>query len=223
MPRPQLVLHNLHRPLVIKTRRRTQNIHKARPMKQQEINTLKTHLRWITQRHDLAGIIYGTRKILGNSRLGQRLSNSIMIPWNQNHLHILRNLSDKLRGQPILLVNIRHLQVQLLTRIPSNTSHKIPADDNILDAISNVPLVRTSDLALQPAQDPAESILHEHLTPNMNIRNQHGVDLVASAPRPMIRNLRQDNILCDQQLPGTLSRLQKQYLISRNPTRGLPD
>src|SRR5713101_8124574 len=124
-----------------------------------------------------------------------------MIPWNQNHLHILRNLSDKLRGQPILLVNIRYLQVHLLTRIHSNTIHKIPADDNILDAISNVPLVRTADLSLQPAQDPAKSILHEHLTPNMNIRNQHGVDLVTSTPRPVIRNLRQDNILSDQYLP----------------------
>src|SRR5467141_3475714 len=146
-----------------------------------------------------------------------------MIPRNQNHIHILRNLSDKIRRQPILLVNISRLQVQLLTRIYSNTIHKISADDNILDAISNVPLVRTADLALQPAQNPAESILHEHLTPNMNIRNQHSVDLVASAPRPMIRNLRQNNILCNQQLPGTLSRLQKQYLISRNPTRGLPN
>src|SRR5438034_287266 len=80
-------------------------------------------------------------------------------------------------------------------------THKIPADDNILDAISNVPLFWTADLALQPAQDPAKSILHEHLTPNMDIRNQYGVDLVARPSRPVIRNLRQDNILSDQQLP----------------------
>src|SRR5207302_5366914 len=135
------------------------------------------------------------RKLLGNGRLRQRLSNSIVIPWNQNHFHILRNLPDKLRSQPILLVNVRDLQVQFLPRIHSNPVHQITADENVLDAISNVPLVGTSDLALQPAQDPAKSILHEHLTPDMNIGYQNRVELLASAPRFVIRNLWQHNIL----------------------------
>src|SRR6266568_8280442 len=192
-------------------------------MKQQEINTLQTHLRGITQRHDLAGIIDRTRKLFGNSRLWQRLSNRVMIPRNQNHIHIVRDLPDELRRQPILLVNISDLQIHFLSRIDSNPVHQIPANQNVLDSIGNMSLVRTTDLAPQPAQDPAKSILHEHLTPDVNIRYQNRIDLLASAPRFVIRNLWQHNILGDQQLSGTLPCLQKQYLISRDPTRRLPD
>src|SRR5713101_1630480 len=159
-------------------------------MKQQKINTLQTHLRRITQRHDTPRIIHRTGKLLGNGRLWQRLSDSIVIPWNKNHVHMFRNLPDKLRSQPILLVNVRDLQVQFLSGIHSNPVYQITADENVLDAISNVPLVRTADLALQPAQDPAKSILHEHLAPNMNIRYQNRIDLLASTPRFVIRNLR---------------------------------
>src|SRR6266487_4352245 len=191
-------------------------------MKQQKIDPLQTHLRRITQRHDPPGIIDRTRKILGNSRLWQRLSDRIVISRNQNHVHMFRDLPDKLRRQPILLVNVRDFQVHFLSGIHSNPVYEITANQNIFDPVRNMPLLWTADIPLQPGQDPAKSILHEHLTPDVNIRYQNRIDLLASAPRFVIRNLWQHNILGDQQLPGTLPRLQKQYLISRNPIRLLP-
>src|SRR5207244_3256072 len=139
-------------------------------MTPQEINTMSAALRRITHTHETSRIIPGTSKLLGNCRLRQRLSDSIVIPGNENHFHVFRDLPDKLRGQPILFVDIGNFQIDFLPRIHSDPVYQITADENVLDAIGNVALVRSADLALQPAQDPAKSILHEHLTPNMNIR-----------------------------------------------------
>src|SRR5437879_7430066 len=136
---------------------------------------------------------------------------------------MVRDLPDELRRQPILLVNIRHLQIHCLASTHSNPVHQIPANQNVLASIGNMSLIRTADLAPQPAQDPAKSILHEHLTPDVNIRYQNRIDLLARAARFVIWTLWQHNILGDQQLPRTLPRLQTQYLDSRDSTRRLPD
>src|SRR6266516_4225243 len=145
-----------------------------------------------------------------------------MIPRNQNHLHILRNLPDKLGREPILLVDIRHLQVDLLPRIHPDTIHKITPDHNILDTIRNLPLARITNLAPKPAQDPLERVLQEHLATNVDIRDENRVHLLTSPAGPVIWNLRQHNILGHQQLPRTLPRLQKQDLVPGHPTRRLP-
>src|SRR6266516_487338 len=145
-----------------------------------------------------------------------------MIPRNQNHLHILRNLPDKLGREPILLIDIRHLQINLLPRIHPNTIHKITSDQNILDTVGNLPLVRITHLAPKPAEDPLERVLQEHLATNMDIRDENRVDLLTSPAGPVIGNLRQHNILGHQQLPGTLPRLQEQDLVSGHPPGRLP-
>src|SRR5205807_2432589 len=111
-----------------------------------------------------------------------------MIPRNQNHIHMVRDLPDELRRQPILLVNISDLQIHFLSRIHSNPIHQIPANQNVLDSIGNMSLVRTTDLAPQPAQDPATSILHEHLTPDANIRYQNRIDLLPRAASQSVRD-----------------------------------
>src|SRR5437867_11666965 len=130
-----------------------------------------------------------------------------MIPRNQNHLHILRNHPDKLDSEPILLIDIRQLQIKLLPRIHPDTIHKITPDQNILDTIRNLPLARITNLAPKPAQDPLERVLQEHLAANMDIRDEDRVDLLTSPTGPVIRNLRLHYILGHQQLPRTLPRL----------------
>src|SRR6266516_6714718 len=145
-----------------------------------------------------------------------------MIPRNQNHLHILRNLPDKLGREPILLIDIRHLQINLLPLIHPNPIHKITSDQNIPDTVGNLPLVRITHLAPKPAEDPLERVLQEHLATNVDIRDENRVDLLTSPAGPVIGNLRQHNILRHQQLPRTLPRLQEQDLVSGHPPGRLP-
>src|SRR5690348_3883147 len=140
MPRPKLILHNLNRTPIIKTWNRANNIHQTRPVEKKKINPVQAYFRRITQRHNLTTLIHWPSKIPWNTRLGQRLANSIMIPWNQNDLHMLWNLLDKLCSETILLVDIRNLQIHFLARIDSDPVHEITTDYYMLDTVSYLAL-----------------------------------------------------------------------------------